>query len=247
MRDVVSYKCKQCDNRAYYNFNRTERPSFCSEHMTFGMKNVYTCTCIKCHRCTVQKRTDYLCSDCNPNAARHIGHHERQVQDWLAEAFPGLYIAHNQMIGGSTLSRVTACVRPDFVIKMNNIPHVIEVDENSHAHYNYTVEHKHMLTITRLFGANRIVFIRYNPSCFLIDGCQASTPINEDERRTLLVSVVQNYLDHAMSVQTYVQPIISMTVHYLYYNTKMFPRIDTSESHVPRRLNEYEYIVEQEV
>jgi len=196
----------------------------------------------------VQKRTNYLCSDCNPNAVLHIGQHERQVQNWLTEAFPELYIAHNQMIGGSPLSRVMVRVRPDFVIMMNNIPHVIEIDENSHSHYNYSREYKRMLTIIRLFETKRIVFIRYNPSCFLIDGRQASTPINEDERRTLLISIIQNYLDSAMSVQLDTeQPTVSITVHYLYYNTKMFPSMDSSEYLVPRRLNDYEYIIEQEV
>tara|TARA_Y100000591_G_scaffold273055_1_gene248831 strand:+ start:211 stop:747 length:537 start_codon:yes stop_codon:yes gene_type:complete len=100
--------------------------------------------------------------------------------------------------------------RIDFVIPRPWGCILLEVDEDQHKFYNYEVscEVKRMMDVVtsiRTESDSKILFIRYNPDPFSIDGKKQK--VSREERETKLLELIQMYNPH-----------IDVAIQYLFYD-----------------------------
>ena len=87
------------------------------------------------------------------------------------------------------------CAKVDFVLQMGNCIVFLEVDEDQHAYYSVSCEASRMTRIveTLMLEGNSlpILFVRYNPHAFSIDGVRQKKVLKVD-REKRLVEYLQN-------------------------------------------------------
>lgn len=88
----------------------------------------------------------------------------------------------------------TACgrYRPDFVFEAPTHAVMVEVDEHQHARLGYACDAVRMLDIYNSFGGLPIVFVRFNPDEFTVDGERGRVPWSQ--RLAALDSAVRGQL-----------------------------------------------------
>lgn len=115
----------------------------------------------------------------------------------------------------------TACgfYRPDFVFDAGTHVVVVEVDEDQHKAYDPACENKRMMDIFNSFGGVPVVFLRWNPDAFTVDG--VTRRVYQKTRHahlvrqlrealvnppTRLLCITRMYFDGAIVQRTWVDP-----------------------------------------
>ena len=123
-------------------------------------------------------------------------------------------------------------VRPDFVYDCISHIVIIEVDEHQHKSYNncgttkkerQLMENKRMYNIFQSFGDGRpLVFIRYNPDSFCVDG--KLVKVSDKKRHECLLLWVKHYIKS--------KPDFKLEVKYLFYDDGYQSKISIEEKDV---------------
>ena len=84
------------------------------------------------------------------------------------------------------------CARVDFVIAKAWGYILLEVDENQHSREDVSCETKRMMNIvSSVLSNNKLLFIRYNPDSFKVDGVRCK--LDTKTRHTNLINFINNY------------------------------------------------------
>jgi len=163
MINIVAKKCiyinketnEQCSFISSFNYKDKKTPMYCSSHKKSNMINLKIKMCIKCGDVTVNKKTNYLCCDCNPVKTKKQKEKENAVRDLLNEH--GVKFIQDKAV------RKNGCLkRPDFLIEFDKYYLIIEVDEYQHKDYDAEDE-KYRMELIKKALERPTKFIRYNP------------------------------------------------------------------------------------
>ena len=113
--------------------------------------------CKSCKLFLVKKKTNYLCSYCNPDKATKQKTKEMAVKTFLEEN--NYTFIHNKKCN---LNDICQTYFPDFVIDCNTFFVILECDEYAHKSYEYDCERIRENNICFALGLP-CVFLRYNP------------------------------------------------------------------------------------
>jgi len=134
-------QCKQCGGSSLC------KSTWCE---TSGMKK-YNGYCLPC------------CIQVHPEikVSRNYKTKETEVVERIKETFPNLtWIADKRVQDGCSKRR------PDLFLDMGSHIIIVEVDENKHADYDCSCEHKRLMELSQDVGHRSIVFIRFNPDAY---------------------------------------------------------------------------------
>jgi molybdenum cofactor biosynthesis enzyme MoaA len=126
----------------------------------------------------VTKKTDFLCSYCNPDKSKNRKSKENRVRDLLTE--------HNIQFIQDKVIENDCCLkyRPDFLIDCGTYYIILECDENAHAQYEQECEIIRMNNISSGLGLP-VKFIRYNPD--------QKNVTRKEKERVLIDTLHQHY------------------------------------------------------
>ena len=175
MVDIKNKKCEHfdCSKQPNYNLPGETRGRFCNEHKTEGMVDVKSKMC-KTPLCDTRATDKYkgYCLRCfmytfpNEPVTRNYKTKETATVDKIREEFEEkVDLTTDKIVAGGCSKR-----RPDCYIDLAYQVIIIEVDENQHTDYDCSCENKRTMELSRDFGHRPIVFIRFNPDKYILDG-----------------------------------------------------------------------------
>ncbi len=129
--------------------------------------------------------------------------------------------------------RAQQFARIDFVIYKEDKIFLLENDEFQHSHYEVSCETRRMtdvyssLVLEEKFQGNKIVWIRYNPDAFKING--QTTRITKKDRDQKLFDLLDNF-----------QTEMNMAIIYMFYDCEL----DEEGEHTPAIFDDADYNVE---
>ena len=179
------------------------------ECYTFFTENKYKDYCVRC----------FIHTFPDEKVSKNYMIKENNVKEFLEEYFKDQNIIHNKPIAGGCSKK-----RPDFFIDLLTHCIIIEVDEDQHPYY--TCENKRMMLLFTDLGDRPIIFIRFNPDGYTINGIKypscfsyhkaLGVPIikhkkNWNERLNLLKETI---IKHIMNI-----PEKEVTIESLFFNS----------------------------
>ena len=169
-------------------------------------------------KCHIKSHMQY----CHTAKSRSERHREEHVMDQLLTEHNLLFsrerhVPHAGCTGGGTFSRI------DFMLHLGCSTVLLEVDEHQHSLEYYGVDDDvtrmdKTFESLRLDGnSRRLVFIRYNPHAFKVDG--VSRKVKTAQRQARLIELLNEIANESSSKQDH-------RVFYLYYDLEgFFPTI----------------------
>lgn len=181
-------QCKECEGNAIC-IHKQFKPTciICSPNSKYY--------CSNCRLIRVDKRTNFLCSYCNPKSSKRTKTKEFKLKLYLEQFYE---IIHNK---SCRINNECQLYFPDFIIEQPQFFIIIECDEFAHSSYDKTCEKIRENNICFNLGLP-CVFIRFNP----------------DKKKDLTVKmktklyVLKSYIDYYISKET-----CDNTVEYLFY------------------------------
>ena len=171
---VQSKRCmyEDCDIYPSYNYKNIKSALYCSKHSLHGMVLVSHKMC-KSDWCDtiVNKRNEIkyggYCAYCykhlfpDKSPYRNYKIKELSVVDFIKESVPSVEWVCDKIIKCGCSKR-----RPDMMLDIGHQVLIIEIDENQHADYDSTCEHKRMMELSQDLGHRPVIFIRFNPDAY---------------------------------------------------------------------------------
>ncbi len=167
-------KCvfKDCKTRSHYNYKNEKKALYCSKHKLPNMINIKGKTCLSkwCSTRVINKYEGY-CQYCYFNLfpdkpiTRNYKTKEKAVADFIKEQFPNIDIQTDKKIIDGCSRR-----RPDVFIDVGFQVIIVEIDENQHISYDCSCENKRIMELSQDVQHRPIVFIRFNPDDYEING-----------------------------------------------------------------------------
>jgi hypothetical protein len=157
-------KCKQCHGTSICIHDKEK--AYCRECFVYPQNFCSLCTFVfvkgcpyypYCFRC-------YCYTNPNEKIPRRFKMKENYINDFLKDYYPD--IINDKPISNLCSSKK----RPDWYIELFTHSIIIECDENQHN--KYSCENKRMMQIFEDLGNRPIVFIRFNPDKYEINGCK---------------------------------------------------------------------------
>ena len=205
MIDVISKRCKKegCNTLPSYGFE-WKKPEYCKEDKKEGMIDVINKRC-KTELCDTRVGNKYkgYCVFCfihifpDEPITRNYKTKEKYINDFVKENNRDVKIISDKIIDGGCSKR-----RPDILIDMNTHVIIVEVDENQHV--GYSCENKRIMEISQDLGHPNIIFIRFNPdgyemngkkinSCFKKGICQVRNKKELEKRLNILQEMINKW------------------------------------------------------
>ena len=98
----------------------------------------------------------------NKHAMKNYKTKEKEVVDQITQSFPDFtWVADKKIQYGCSRRR------PDLLLDMGSHVIIVEVDENKHADYDCSCEHKRLMELSQDLQHRPIVFIRFNPDDYI--------------------------------------------------------------------------------
>ena len=149
---------------------------------------------------------DGMCNSCHPERSKL-----RRKKEEIVKKFFDVNIRLKYIYDKSSPD-IKMCtgkyIRPDFVFSLSDKTIVVEVDENQHESYAEECESMRMINVCTSFGGMPVVFIRYNPDTFRIDG--KIRRVDGGIRLKKLKKTVEEYIAKSLDKL--------LTVEYLFYS-----------------------------
>ena len=208
MIDVQNKTClhEGCNIQPVYNFPGEKTSLYCFTHKEDKMVNIKHKPCTSCGL-SYKQLYNNLCFDCNPEKQKLKIRKEQVVADLFELKFPN----HN-LIRDKSSPDIKICtgkyVRPDFVLKLDDRVIINEVDEHQHESYAEECEVTRLINISMSYGGSPVIWFRFNPDAFKIDGKTQS--VSQKTRLNQLVELIQKYIDLPLKKL--------ITVEYLFYS-----------------------------
>jgi EsV-1-7 cysteine-rich motif len=193
MVNLVSKLCvhTECNKVAHFNYKDTNVRLYCGKHKKKGMVNlgVNICKTMDCDRRVSSKYKGY-CLLCyvrtfpDEPRVRNYKIKEGAVVDFVLSTFPDFTWHHDKRVLGGTSK-----YRPDILYDTTDKTIIIEVDENQHRKYDLSSENHRLNKLVIDNQQKPIVFIRFNPDNYTINGkrYRSCWGFNE-ERKSIVVN-----------------------------------------------------------
>jgi len=167
MVDVKNKRCEHegCTSQPVFNTEGATRGRFCKTHALLGMVNVVSKRCAT-PNCGIYVKNKYdgYCLRCfiylfpDEPVSRGYKTKERTVFEFLFSHFPDKTLIADKRVIDSCSQR-----RPDIYIDMATHVVMVECDENQHANYDCSCEHRRIAELWQDVGQRSLVFVRFNP------------------------------------------------------------------------------------
>jgi hypothetical protein len=186
MYDYVKIKphCSECIEDAYYAYYNNNYPDKCEKHATDKHFNIVEKPCNSCGLIYLLGKNS-LCNNCDVFIKNREHTKEKNIKCYFDENNIK-YESYDKTIDPSCNLK-----RPDFVIDFPLFKIIVEVDENQHKSYAKECEIIRMKQIHQSFGGTPVIFIRYNPDSFKLNGVEQN--INTLSRMKILEKYINSY------------------------------------------------------
>jgi hypothetical protein len=156
------YRCKECDGRSLC------KSAWCEVR---GIKK-YNGYCLHC------------CINICPEikVSNNYKTKETDVVDNLKELFPSYTWIWDKKIKDGCSKR-----RPDLLLDLGSHVVIVEVDENKHNDYDCSCEHKRLMEISQDLDHRPVVFIRFNPDNYILNGKNITSCWGTNGNGTLVI------------------------------------------------------------
>ena len=183
---VSESKCFKdgCDKTPKFNAPHKNGGMYCDEHKKMFMINVVDRQC-RTPFCTTRalKKYDYHCLFCfvhlfpHSPLTRNYKTKEASVVEFVKTTFPQYTWINDKRVQDGCSRR-----RPDLLLDLGDQVLIIEVDENQHLDYDCSCENKRVMELSQDVGHRPIVFIRFNPDSYVVEGQKVPSCwcLNED-------------------------------------------------------------------
>lgn len=233
MHDKQKDKCRICSPQNFCQHKKRKGDCRACSNSNFCIHNIRKGICVICH----PERSCALCKSVYVNEAKKYYPYcficfcvknpdveiprkykvkELHVVLALKETFPTVEMVFDKRVDDACSSR-----RPDVRIECLTHTIIIECDENQHA--GYSCENKRVMEIFQDLGNRPIVFIRFNPDSYTIEGKRFEgsfkltktgylVPKKKEwkKRTTELIKVIKKHLEEV--------PEKEVTTEFLYYS-----------------------------
>jgi hypothetical protein len=179
MVNVISKTCIHpgCKIRPNSNHEGETKPIYCSSHKLDNMVDVRSKTC-KSTWCltTVKNKYDGYCLFCYMNlfpdkpVSRNYKTKEFAVVEYIKTQF-----SHASWIADKTVNGGCSKRRPDLLLDLGYQIVIVEIDENQHIDYDCSCQNKRIMELSQDLGHRPIVFIRFNPDDYKLNGKNISS------------------------------------------------------------------------
>ncbi len=177
--------CTQCGEFAYYAKEGSNFPIYCENHKTEDCNNLVEKPCLKCGLSYLLGPSS-LCDYCMVVKPQVTHKKELAIKKFLDDN-KIVYESHDKIIDVQCNKK-----RPDFVIDTLTFKIIVEVDENQHSSYSTECEEIRMKDIFQSFGGTHVLFIRYNPDEFKINGILQN--VGSKQRKSVLLNLINYYM-----------------------------------------------------
>ena len=214
MIDINHSQCfhKGCIIRPNYNYSGEKTAIYCLIHKEDNMINIKHKQCTSCGL-SYKQLYNNLCINCNPEKQKIRIRKEQIVSDLLELKFP-----NHKFIRDKSSVDIKICtgkyIRPDFVLNLDDRVIIVEVDEHQHESYAEDCEVTRLINISMSYGGSPVIWFRFNPDAFKIDGKTQS--VSSKMRLNQLVELIQKYISFADLPLEELKKLI--TVEYLFYD-----------------------------
>ena len=175
MVDVRHKRCIKDECKSInpsFNIDGEKQGLYCGKHKLDGMVDVRHKRC-KSNWCQirVKKKYDGYCLYCYMNlfpdkpVSRNYKTKEYSVVEFVKNTFPEMKWTADKTVSGGCSKR-----RPDLLLDLCNQIIIIEIDENQHTDYDCSCENKRVMELSQDVGHRPIVFIRFNPDDYKLNG-----------------------------------------------------------------------------
>ena len=207
-RGEKMFKCEMCE------FECIHKHTLTNHIMTHTGTRPYKCTECDYTAITKTRIDDHFKRIHSPEAILHQKKEETKVEKLFNEKFAKSFVREYR-IDHSCLGSSRSHSRVDFLFPNHGKFHVVvEVDEYQHKEYSQICETSRMNNIVSAWclGGNSIpvVFIRYNPHAFKVDGITKRTTIGERHKK------LTELLNHIKTME----PVKEVQVYYMFYDTE---------------------------
>ncbi len=174
MVDIKHKKCihSNCKKSPNFNIDGQSKGLYCYDHKLDGMINVITKKC-KTPLCLTQIKNKYdgYCMFCYINlfpdkpVSRNYKTKESAVVKYIKSKYPDFtWITDKKIQGGCSKKR------PDLLLDLGYQVIIVEIDENQHIDYDCSCENKRLMELSLDLGHRPIIFIRFNPDDYILNG-----------------------------------------------------------------------------
>ena len=190
MMNVISKKCLECNKIPVFNFEGQKKPLYCSTHKKDGMIDVKHETC-KTYLCSTRvnnEKYNGYCLFCYMNlfpdkpVSRNYKTKEYSVVDFIKNRFPNFTWIADKIINGGCSKK-----RPDLLLDLGYQVIIIEIDENQHINYDCTCENKRIMQLSQDLDHRPIIFIRFNPDEYFLNGKNISSCWTQNKKGICVV------------------------------------------------------------
>lgn len=174
MWDIRARRCSHegCETQANFGIKGNTDNMYCFLHQLPGMSNIMAkkCATLYCDTGASGKYGEY-CMLCymhmfpDQPVARNYKTKEKAISDYVIEQFPQLKWIVDKKVSGGTSAR-----RPDLLVDLGYQVVVIEIDEDQHKIYECICENKRAMEISLDLNHKPVIFIRFNPDGYTING-----------------------------------------------------------------------------
>jgi hypothetical protein len=138
----------------------------------------------------------------------------KRKEERVAEVLRSADIAFDREYYVDLRSIGATCARVDFRVAAHGCVLLLEVDEKQHTSWDYTCDIRRMTRVvesmTLAGNTSPVVFIRYNPDAFVVDG--SPVRVQRGAREAALVEVLRSY--------TATAPQAQLVVQYMFYDVR---------------------------
>lgn len=178
MVNVKNKRCLECDKIPVFNIPGEKQALYCAEHKKEGMVDVKHIRCKNdwCYTKVSNPSYEGYCAFCfvnmfpdRPNS-RNYKTKEFAVVDHVKSQFPHVdWVADKRVSGGCSRRR------PDLLLDLGYQVVIVEIDENQHTDYDCTCENRRLMELSQDVGHRPLIFIRFNPDEYEINGKEVKT------------------------------------------------------------------------
>jgi hypothetical protein len=174
MIDIVNKKCiyDNCNKKPSFNYEGQSELLYCLSHKLDGMINITIKKC-KTLLCETKANSNYedYCLRCftytypHKRTRKNYKTKEQNVVDYVKDNLKELTIITDKVNPDGCSKK-----RPDILIDLGYQLIIVEVDEKQHKNYDCICDNKRIMQISQDNGHRPIIFIRFNPDSYTING-----------------------------------------------------------------------------
>jgi hypothetical protein len=179
MVNNVSKTCiyNNCNKKSSFNYEGQKEWLYCLTHKLDGMINVTIKKC-KTPLCDTKANPNYdnYCLRCytyiypDKKNRKNYKTKEQTVINYVKTIFSDLTITTDKINPDGCSKK-----RPDILIDLGYQIIIIEIDENQHKAYDITCENKRIMEISQDNQHRPIIFIRFNPDSYQVNGVKVQS------------------------------------------------------------------------